>query len=282
MKKLLITTALTLISVSALAHGPAAHAPAASPAAVKHEQQLWGIAGEQSQGAKAIRTVDLRMGDDMRFRPDHLDVALGETVRLRIKNEGAVMHELVIGTPAALIDHAAMMVRFPNMAHEEPWMAHVPPGQLGEIVWRFNRAGDFAFACLIAGHYSAGMRGTIRVSGVSGATKSTAHSAPAQAAATSTHAASNSAPEFAQDSAPESAWTRGEIRRIDLASGKVTLKHEHIAVLDMPPMSMVFLAKPTRLLDGFKLGDAVRFVADVQSGQFVITALKPATESTKP
>ena len=42
-------------------------------------------------------------------------------------------------------------------------MAHVPPGKTGEIVWTFNRAGEFEFACLIAGHYQGGMVGTIKV-----------------------------------------------------------------------------------------------------------------------
>ena len=36
-------------------------------------------------------------------------------------------------------------------------------GKTGEIVWTFNRAGDFDFACLIAGHYQGGMVGTIKV-----------------------------------------------------------------------------------------------------------------------
>jgi uncharacterized cupredoxin-like copper-binding protein len=55
------------------------------------------------------------------------------------------------------------MVKFPTMEHSEPYMAHVPPGKTGEIVWTFNRAGDFDFACLIAGHYQAGMVGKVKV-----------------------------------------------------------------------------------------------------------------------
>jgi uncharacterized cupredoxin-like copper-binding protein len=39
----------------------------------------------------------------------------------------------------------------------------VDPGKRGEIVWTFNRPGEFKFACLIAGHYQAGMVGTVRV-----------------------------------------------------------------------------------------------------------------------
>jgi uncharacterized cupredoxin-like copper-binding protein len=73
------------------------------------------------------------------------------------------MHEIVIGTRAELEAHAEMMKKHPNMEHDEPYMAHVSPGQRGDIVWTFNRAGDFEFACLLPGHFEAGMRGTIRV-----------------------------------------------------------------------------------------------------------------------
>ncbi len=68
-----------------------------------------------------------------------------------------------MGSAAELAKHAALMARYPDMEHDEPYMVHVDPGKTGEIVWQFNRAGDFEFACLIAGHYEAGMRGTIKV-----------------------------------------------------------------------------------------------------------------------
>jgi uncharacterized cupredoxin-like copper-binding protein len=103
------------------------------------------------------------MLDTMRFVPDRIEVRLGETVRLVHRNAGKVMHEFVIGTKKELDEHAALMLKFPNMEHDEPYMAHVPPGGRAEIVWTFNRAGEFDFACLIAGHYSAGMVGKIMV-----------------------------------------------------------------------------------------------------------------------
>lgn len=149
----------TSTAMPTFAHGPNAHH--AANAAVVKEQQDWGIAGD---AADARRTVEVRMGDDMRFIPAELTVREGETVRFRVHNAGQAMHEFVIGTDAALDEHAALMVRFPDMAHDEPWMAHIPPGQSGEIVWTFNRPGRFGFACLIAGHYQAGMRGTLTVS----------------------------------------------------------------------------------------------------------------------
>ena len=49
------------------------------------------------------------------------------------------------------------------MAHDELHMVNLELGQDDELVWTFNRAGRFAFACLIAGHQEAGMLGTVVV-----------------------------------------------------------------------------------------------------------------------
>ena len=103
------------------------------------------------------------MADNMRFTPARIAVRQGEAVKFVVRNTGKVMHEFVIGTKAENARHAEMMVKFPDMEHDEPYMAHVPPGKTGEIVWTFNRAGEFEFACLIAGHYQGGMVGTIMV-----------------------------------------------------------------------------------------------------------------------
>jgi uncharacterized cupredoxin-like copper-binding protein len=141
------------------AHGDESHKKKQA-SAVKKEQKAWGIAGD---GKSATRTVAISMSDNMRFSPDRVEVKLGETVKFVLKNEGKMMHELVIGSKQELEEHAALMLKFPNMEHDEPYMAHVAPGKTGEIIWRFNRIGDFDFACLIAGHYQAGMTGTIKV-----------------------------------------------------------------------------------------------------------------------
>lgn len=145
--------ALAALPGLARAHGEMKHAPAA-PAKV--EQTDWGIAGE---ARAARRTVEIRMTDAMRFAPATVTVRPGETLRFVVHNDGKLMHEFVIGTPAALDEHAALMVKFPDMEHDAPYMAHVPPGGRAEVVWRFNRGGDIRYACLIAGHYQAGMVG---------------------------------------------------------------------------------------------------------------------------
>lgn len=113
--------------------------------------------------AAVKRSITLAMSDNMRFTPDRIDVKQGETIRFVLKNEGQVLHEMVIGTRKDLEAHAAMMLKFPTMEHAEPYMAHVGPGNSGEIIWTFNRPGSFDFACLIAGHYQAGMTGKINV-----------------------------------------------------------------------------------------------------------------------
>ena len=152
-------TAVTLPLLAALAHahGDKAHA---QKGPVRKEQKDWGIAGEAKD---AKRSIGVGMADSMRFTPDRIDVRQGETVKFAARNTGKVMHEFVLGTKAENAKHAEMMVKFPTMEHDEPYMAHVPPGKTGEIVWTFNRAGEFEFACLIAGHYQAGMVGTITV-----------------------------------------------------------------------------------------------------------------------
>lgn len=123
-------------------------------------QQIWGIAGHTAQ---VSRNVEIRMGDDMRFSPERLQVRLGETIRFVHHNDGRLMHEFVLGTQETLDAHAAQMLAAPGMRHGEPYMVHVSPQASEEMIWTFNRAGEFEFACLIAGHYQSGMRGTIEV-----------------------------------------------------------------------------------------------------------------------
>lgn len=148
----------------AQAHGDnphAGHGPSAPHGAMMQaEQKPWGIAGNQK---KVDRVIRIKMTDDMKFTPNVILIKKNETIRFEIQNSGKVMHEMVIGTKQELDQHAAMMKKHPNMEHDEAYMAHVGPANSGSIAWRFNKEGDFEFACLIAGHYDAGMVGKIQV-----------------------------------------------------------------------------------------------------------------------
>ncbi|MGE5169226.1 MAG: plastocyanin/azurin family copper-binding protein [Rudaea sp.] len=152
---------LAACSLGAMAHG-GAPSPGSGAAAGPMEQTRFGIAGDPD---RAARMIAVKMSDAMRFSPSIIHVRTGETVRLRVTNEGATRHEMVLGTLEDLRQHAAMMRKFPEMEHAEPFIAHVAPGETGEIVWTFNRPGQFHFACLVAGHFEAGMVGRVVVDG---------------------------------------------------------------------------------------------------------------------
>ena len=55
------------------------------------------------------------------------------------------------------------MKKNPDMEHDDPNAKKLAPKKTDEIVWKFSKAGEFEFACLIPGHREAGMVGTIVV-----------------------------------------------------------------------------------------------------------------------
>lgn len=93
--------------------------------------------------------------------------------------------------------------------------------------------------------------------------------AHAQGAAHDSHAAAQGKP------AAPAEMSEGEVRKIDKAQGKVTLKHGPIVNLDMPAMTMVFRVADPKLLDGVKVGDKVRFAAQKQGGAIAVVAMSP-------
>jgi Cu(I)/Ag(I) efflux system protein CusF len=70
--------------------------------------------------------------------------------------------------------------------------------------------------------------------------------------------------------------TQGEIRKVDKAASKITIRHSEIKSLDMPPMTMVFTVKNPALLDQVKTGDKVKFNAVVEDGKIVVTEIEAA------
>ena len=119
--------------------------------------------GSYEPDMKITRTIDITMSDQMRFTPDAVEVKKGDVIKFVHTNTGKIKHEFVLGTSDVLSEHYETMKKFPNMEHSEPYMLHVPPGKKGAIVWKFSKAGEFAFGCLIPGHYEAGMKGTVKV-----------------------------------------------------------------------------------------------------------------------
>lgn len=120
-------------------------------------------AGRPGDPARVDRTIEVSMRDSMRFEPAEMQFGKGETVRFEIRNDGRIRHEMVIGTLEELEEHAEMMRKMPGMRHAEPNMLSLAPGESGKLIWRFDNAGAFDFACLVPGHLEAGMTGRIEV-----------------------------------------------------------------------------------------------------------------------
>ena len=118
--------------------------------------------GQPGDPGQVSRTIAVT-SDNVRFTPDRIEVPMRETIRFAVQNEGRLRHELVLGEPEALRRHAAMMQMMPDMQHSGPNMASLAPGERGQLVWKFTRAGTVTFACLQSGHLEAGMKGAVAV-----------------------------------------------------------------------------------------------------------------------
>ena len=119
--------------------------------------------GKPGVAAKVTRTIQVDMGSGMRFNPSDIQVKRGETVRFVLKNTDSVKHEFSLGTPQELAEHYEVMKKFPDMEHDEPNKISLAPGQQGEVIWQFTKAGTVDFACLHVGHFDAGMKGQVKV-----------------------------------------------------------------------------------------------------------------------
>jgi Cu/Ag efflux protein CusF len=78
----------------------------------------------------------------------------------------------------------------------------------------------------------------------------------------------------AQAGAAASDFAEGEVRKVDKAAGKITLRHGEVKSLDMPAMTMVFVASKPEMLDQVKVGDKVRFRATNQGGAYTVTEIQ--------
>ncbi len=163
---------LTILALACLPTLTLAAGNHGSPAAAKvdrhdmadmHKDTHVSMAGMAGDPAKVDRTIPLEMKDSMRFTPDKIVVNAGETIRFFIVNKGKLPHEMVIGMPDEIEEHAAMMKSMPGMAHKEANQITLAPGQRGGIVWQFSNAGTVSFACLVPGHKEAGMVGSVEV-----------------------------------------------------------------------------------------------------------------------
>ena len=103
------------------------------------------------------------MSDTMRYFPAELRVKRGDTVRFVLSNRGKLPHEMVIGSMDELKKRAAAVKKDGATDALPHPGAHVAPGGTARVVWQFTRPGEYYYACLVPGHFDAGMIGTIVV-----------------------------------------------------------------------------------------------------------------------
>ena len=162
---LIAALALPFLGASVFAaenHSHSQQGKAAGRAPVKYSGHAAAL-GRPAALSAATQTVEIDMTDHMRFKPERIEIKQGDTVRFVARNRGQVKHEMVLGTMVELKKHAALMVKFPEMEHDDPNAVSVDAGKTGEFAWTFSKPGSFDFACLIPGHFQSGMKGRITV-----------------------------------------------------------------------------------------------------------------------
>jgi uncharacterized cupredoxin-like copper-binding protein len=120
--------------------------------------------GEPADAADADRTVEIVAGDELRFTPDAVTVAVGETITFRIVNSGQIPHDFTLGDQAAQDEHEQEMADMGGMTMpDEPNAVAVDAGATKELTWRFTEAGSVLIGCHQPGHYAAGMKAEVTV-----------------------------------------------------------------------------------------------------------------------
>ena len=158
------TTLTTLVFSLALLAGPVSAAPG-NPGH-QHDDGVAFSAGEPGDPKKPAQVivVTMREGDGkMMFFPERLEVRKGSQVRFLLRNNGLLDHEFVLATTEENLKHAEEMRKNPDMEHDDPNAKRITSKKASEFVWKFSKAGQFEFGCLIPGHRDAGMTGTIVV-----------------------------------------------------------------------------------------------------------------------
>ena len=123
-------------------------------------------AGEPGNPKKPARIIQVTMNEGdgkMMFIPDRVEIKRGEQVKFVLRNNGALDHEFILASTAENAKHAEEMKKNPEMEHDDPNGKRLAPKKTSEIVWRFTKAGQFEYGCLIPGHREAGMTGTVVV-----------------------------------------------------------------------------------------------------------------------
>jgi uncharacterized cupredoxin-like copper-binding protein len=105
-----------------------------------------------------IRTIEIGLRYST-FTPSELTVGAGETVRFVLRNKDPIHHEFILGDAEVQRVHEAGE----EPHHARPGEVSVPAGETAVTTYRFGGPGALLFGCHLPGHWSYGMRGTVRI-----------------------------------------------------------------------------------------------------------------------
>jgi len=114
-----------------------------------------GEAGFVAGSVANPRVIRLFAGPGYAFSLSNIAVAKGETVTFAVTSMGGLVHEFMVGPADAVAADTA----------GTPEVADIGMMQTKSVTYTFDGSGPYAFACHAAGHYEAGMRGTITIVG---------------------------------------------------------------------------------------------------------------------
>jgi uncharacterized cupredoxin-like copper-binding protein len=156
-------TVASLIVATALASGIALAGPGGKGHSHAASEFSAGEPGDPKKPARIIQ-ITMNEGDGkMMYLPDRLEIKRGEQVKFVLRNNGALDHEFILASTEENLKHAEEMKKNPEMEHDDPNAKRLAPKKTNEILWKFTKAGQFEYGCLIPGHREAGMTGTVVV-----------------------------------------------------------------------------------------------------------------------
>jgi azurin len=128
--------------------------------------------------AKGARTVEIVVGDNMKFDKTEIPAKPGETLRVVLKNTG-VMQKVAMGHNFVLLKQGVDQVEFNTAAFGARETDFIPPsmkasvianttltggGEVAETTFTVPaKAGTYPYLCSFPGHFALGMRGTLIV-----------------------------------------------------------------------------------------------------------------------
>jgi uncharacterized cupredoxin-like copper-binding protein len=114
--------------------------------------------------SQADTRVEVTLTDSFTIELASTTVPAGVPVTFVVTNAGAIVHEFLLGDEEVQAEHEQEMLAG-GMAHDEPNGIAVEPGETKELTFTFDEAGEILAGCHEAGHYAAGMKVAITVTG---------------------------------------------------------------------------------------------------------------------